>query len=97
MDWVEQRAERERIIRESAPELWRDLCSAINEAVKSMQRYYQEKALVNVEFVRVHENQVVVRRRQMSDRFEKFTSDCSFTFNPESCEIVVAIDNRRNA
>jgi hypothetical protein len=41
MDWVEERARTESLIREAAPDLWNDLCSAFEEAVKSMQRLYE--------------------------------------------------------
>jgi hypothetical protein len=92
MDWVEDRARRERIVREAAPELWRDLCTAIEEAVKSMQRIYQQGPICP-EFNKVHDNSVIVR--MLGENGGR--SECSFTFEPDSYQItVVGVGGKRS-
>jgi hypothetical protein len=84
MDWVSDRSERERIIAEGAPNLWSDVCSAFEEAVKSMQRKYPE--LPNKpEYSRISENKFVVRLRRMA----RDSKEVSVTFSPDRKEILV--------
>jgi hypothetical protein len=83
MDWVKQRAQREKILNEAAPDLWSDLCSAIEEAVKSMKRFY-DQGPTQAEFSRPHDNKVVVRLRRNQRSVE-----CSFTFDPDTRQIII--------
>src|SRR4051812_33709726 len=86
MDWGSDRAGRERIIAEGAPNLWSDVCSAFEEAVKSMQRVYPDQP-IKPEYTRISENKCVVRMRRVG----RDNLEVTATFNPESNEIVIGV------
>lgn len=67
MNWVEQKWQQEKFIAENAERLWRDLCNALKDAVKSYNNHYGGNAATDDES-RADQFRVTVNRKDQSTK-----------------------------